>query len=206
MLANLYMNRFLKAWRQRGKGEQYRARLVNYADDFVILSRGHASEALVWTRWVMKRLELTLNETKTRVCDAREQSFDFLGYTYGPERYRKDGHRYLAAKPSKKAVQRLKGKIRAELRTGNQQPWPQVARRLNSILYGWSGYFGYGTRLMAYREVDNYVYERVRGFLRRRHKVPGRGIRRFPAEVVFGDLGVLRLRRRHVGPPPCAAV
>jgi len=70
LLANLYMNRFLKHWRMRGCGAKFRAHLVNYADDFVILSRGHAAEALAWTRAVMTKLGLTLNETKTSLKDA----------------------------------------------------------------------------------------------------------------------------------------
>ena len=67
---------------------------------------------------------------------------------------------------------------------------------------GWAGYFSYGTRLMAYRAVDHHVDERVRGFLRTRHKVPTRGTRHSPERVVFGELGVLRLRRMHIGAPP----
>jgi RNA-directed DNA polymerase len=67
-LANLYMNRMLKGWRQTDRGEQFRARIVNYADDFVILSRGKAKEALEWTRGVLERLGLTLNEKKTGVA------------------------------------------------------------------------------------------------------------------------------------------
>jgi RNA-directed DNA polymerase len=65
LIANLYMNRFLKYWRQTGRGETFRAHVINYADDFVILSRGHAAEALAWTDRVMTRLGLTLNRTKT---------------------------------------------------------------------------------------------------------------------------------------------
>jgi RNA-directed DNA polymerase len=83
-LANLYMNRMLKGWRQTRRGEQFRARLVNYADDFVIVSRGKAMESLEWTRGVLERLELTLNETKTSIRNARVERFDFLGYTFGP--------------------------------------------------------------------------------------------------------------------------
>ena len=71
--------------------------------------------------------------------------------------------------------------------------------RLNRLLRGWAAYFGYGTRLQAYRAIDNHVYDRVRHFLVRRHKVPSRGTKRFP-EVVFGALGVLRLRRVHLAP------
>jgi len=202
LLANIYMNRFLKHWRLSGRGEAFRAHVVSYADDFVILSRGCADEALTWTKAAMMKLGLTLSEAKTSVKNARKESFDFLGYTLGPQRYRKDGHWYLGASPSKKSVQRVKTKIGELLTPGNKGAWPVVRDRLNRLLIGWSAYFGYGTRLQAYRAVDNHVYDRVRHFLVRRHQVQGRGTRRFSRDDVFGELGVLHLRRVHIGPPP----
>ena len=205
LLANCYMNRFLRHWRNQGRGEAYRAHVVNYADDFVILSRGHAEEALAWTRQVMTRLGLTVNETKTALRNARQEHFDFLGYSFGPHYYRKDGHWYLGACPSPKSVQRLKTRVAEILVPSNVAPWDEVRTRLNNLLRGWATYFSYGTRLMAYRAADNHVYEAVRGFLTRRHKVPSRGTRRFPDSVVFGKLGVLRLRRMHIGAPPTGA-
>src|ERR1019366_155610 len=60
LLANRYMNRFLRHWRHRERGKAFRAHVVNYADDFVILSRGYAAAALAWTRWVMTKLGLTV--------------------------------------------------------------------------------------------------------------------------------------------------
>jgi RNA-directed DNA polymerase len=77
MLANLYMNRFLKYWRMTKRGEELRAEVINFADDFVILSCGHAAEALNWTRQVMTKLGLTLNEAKTSIRKARQESFTF---------------------------------------------------------------------------------------------------------------------------------
>ena len=204
LLANLYMNRFLKHWRATRRGEAYQARIVAYADDFVIVSRKSAAEALAWTRQVMIKLGLTLNEAKTAVRDARRESFDFLGYSFGPHRYRKDGHWYLGASPSKKSVLRLKAKVSDLLVPGDIGAWPEVRNRLNRLLRGWATYFSHGTRLPAYRAVDNHVYERVRHFLVRRHNVPTRGTKRFNSEAVFGTLGVLRLRHVHIGPPPCA--
>src|ERR671910_2519710 len=106
LLANLYMNRFLKHWRRTGRGETYRAHVIAYADDFVILSRGHAAEALAWTRAVMTPPGPTLNEAQTAVRNARRERFYFLGYAFGPHHYRKDGHWYLGASPSKKSVLR----------------------------------------------------------------------------------------------------
>jgi RNA-directed DNA polymerase len=200
LLANLYMNRMLKGWRNTKRGEQYRAKLVNYADDFVILSRGKATEALEWTRGVVTRLGLTLNEAKTSIKEARKESFNFLGYSFGPHRFRKDGHWYLGASPSKKAVDRLKQKVGEVLVPGNKGPWPEVRDRLNRMLRGWSAYFSYGTRTQAYRAVDNHVSQRVRHFLRKRHKVQSRGTSRFSDDAVFGELGVLRLRQVQLGP------
>jgi hypothetical protein len=133
-------------------------------------------------------------------------SVSFLGYTFGPMRYRKDGHWDLGAAPAKEAVQRVKGGIRRILRPGNQAPGDVVVRELNHLLRGWANYFGYGTRYLAYRAVDNYAYERARHFLRRRHKVPTRGARRFSREVVFEERGGLRLRRLHLGSPAHAEV
>jgi RNA-directed DNA polymerase len=202
LLANLYMNRFLKYWRSTGKGEAFQAQVVTYADDFVILSRGHAKQALDWTRQVMTRIGLTLNEAKTSIRQARQERFDFLGYTFGPHRYRKDGHWYLGAGPSKKSVSRVRQKIGEVLRPGNVQPWEKVRDQLNRILRGWAAYFSQGTRLMAYRAVDHHVYTRVRLFLIRRHKAPSRGAGRYPDTEVFGSFGVLRLRSIHLSSLP----
>ncbi|MGB7603810.1 MAG: group II intron reverse transcriptase/maturase [Candidatus Sulfotelmatobacter sp.] len=202
LLANIYMNRFLKHWRLTARSEAFHAHVISYADDFVILSRGYANEALAWTQAVMTRLGLSINEAKTSVKNARTESFDFLGYTFGPHRYRKDGHWYLGASPSKKSVQRLKTKVGEVLVPGNQGAWPAVRDQLNRVLRGWSTYFSHGTRMPAYRAIDNHVYDRVRHFLVRRHKVQGRGTRRFSREHVFGELGVLHLRRVHIGSPP----
>jgi RNA-directed DNA polymerase len=162
LLANIYMHRFLRAWRQRDKGRQYRARLIAYADDFVIVSRGQAAAALAWTRDVMTRIGLSLNDAKTSIRNARTETFDFLGYTLGSAVAPVDGHWYLAARPSKKSLQRVKGTVRGVLASGNQQPWPQVVADLNRRLRGWANYFNYGSCAQAYDAVDHYVTAAVR--------------------------------------------
>ena len=202
LLAVLYMNRLLKHWRQTGQGKRLRAEVVVYADDLVILSRGQAAGARTWLETTFDRLGLTLNEAKTRICDARAERFDFLGYSFGPHHFRKDGHWYLGPSPSKKSVARLKRQISCLLVRGNQAPWPGVCHRLNQMVRGWSAYFSYGTRLTAYRAIDHHVYRRVRQFLVKRHKVPTSGTRRFPADMIFTQLGVMRLRHVHIGAPP----
>jgi RNA-directed DNA polymerase len=194
LVANLYMNRFLKYWRQSGKGEAWDAHIINYADDFVILSRGYAAEALAWTDRVMTRLGLTLNRTKTRLCDARSERFDFLGYSFGPHCHRQQGRWFIGASPSEKSVQRLKDKVGEILVPGNKGPWEEVGGTLNRLLRGWCGYFSPGTHYVTDRVLEAHLYDRVRNFLVRRHKMPPRSIGPFSMEAVFGELGVPRLR------------
>jgi RNA-directed DNA polymerase len=204
LLANLYMNRFLKHWRLTGRGKAFRAEVVSYADDFVILSRGFAAEALAWTKGVMTKLGLTLNEAKTSLKDARTERFDFLGYSFGPHHSTRDGSRYLGASPSKKSVQRIKTKVRDLLRPGEKGTWSSACKRLNRLLSGWEGYFGYGSLSQAYQAIDHHVCDHVRRFLAKRHKMQNRGARRFSRAQIFGDLGVRQLRRVHREPPPWA--
>jgi RNA-directed DNA polymerase len=201
LLANLYMNRFLKYWRITGRGKAFRAQVVNYADDFVILTSRHAAEARDWTRKVMARLGLTLNETKTKLKEARRESFDFLGYTFGPQRHWKDCREYLGASPSQKSVARLRTKVNGVLTPSNTDPWSEVCTRLNQLLRGGSGYFSYGSLRRAYQALDHQVADRVRHFLGRRRHEPTAGTRPLSDDMIYGRLGVLRLRLV----PPAAA-
>ena len=115
-------------------------------------------------------------------------------------RFSIEGHWYLGASPSKKAVARIKEKVGNLLIPSNTGTWEEVRGRLNQILRGWSAYFSYGTRATVYGAVDNYVYESVRHFLRRRHQVQSRGTDRFSIKAVFGELGIVQLRRIQVQP------
>src|SRR5262249_56548231 len=119
--------------------------LVTYAAAFVALCRQGGAEVLETTRRWMTSIGLGLNETKTRVCNARCESFAFLGYTFGPMYSPRTGGRYNGARPSKKALASIKAAIRQQLRTGNQAPWAEVAYRLNRTVRGWAGYFCYGS-------------------------------------------------------------
>jgi RNA-directed DNA polymerase len=196
LLANRYINRMLKGFRQARRGEQFRAQIVNYADDFVILSRGKAAEALEWTRGVLERLKLTLNEKKTSIRNARQERFDFLGYTFGPHFSTRTGRQYLGYSPSQKSVKRIRGNVREHLGRNHTQPWEEVRDRLNQKLRGWAQYFQLRRPWSVFQVVDEYVEDRVRHFLRKRHKVQSQGTRQFSTKRIYGELGVFRLRNQ----------
>jgi RNA-directed DNA polymerase len=128
------------------------------------------------------------------ILDLEPFADDFLGYTFGPHCFEKEGRWYLGASPSKKSVARIKQKV-GDLVPNNVEAWSEVRDRLNQILRGWCAYFRYGTTAKAYQAVDYYVYDSVRHYLRRRHQVQSRGNTRFSRDAVYGRLGVVQLRR-----------
>lgn len=199
LLANIYIHRLLKAWTKFDLEERLGARIINYADDLVIVCRRRPERALRWLAAIVERLGLKLNERKTRVCDARRESFDFLGYTFGPRVDPWCGETYLGAAPSKKQIKRCKQSIRSLLRPSNQAPLPEVVAAVNRTLEGWANYFCVDATYAAYRALDHYARFRLRWYLVRRHQAPGRGARRFDWRYLYGALGlVVLLERRTV--------
>lgn len=194
LLANIYINRLARHWRETGANRL--GHLVSYADDFVILCKSsqQARESLALvSRWLAK-LGLTIHPTKTRLCDAWEEPFDFLGYTFSSFEHITTKRRSLTAKPSKKATKRLKQKVNRLLYRGNPAPWPELRDQLNRLLIGWANYFSFGWTGMADAAVWWHVARRVRRFLCKRHKLPTQGSRRFNAWEVYGPAGVLDIR------------
>jgi RNA-directed DNA polymerase len=193
LLANIYINRLLKAFAQSDLGTRLDAKIVNYADDFVVLSRRGAPEVLERVRRWVGKMGLKLNEQKTCIRNAWKESFKFLGYDFGPLVSHRTGKKYLGAKVSKKAMERIRGKVSEKLRRGRTEPWEEIRDELNRMLKGWANYFWFGTASRAFHHVDTHVIDRVREFLRRRHKRP-RGLARFNRYEVHGKYGVVSVQ------------
>ncbi len=104
LLSNLYMRRFLLGWKTLGLEARLEARIVNFADDFVIGCCGTGDVAMEAMRGMMQRLKLTVNEQKTRHWRIPQEHFDFLGYTFGRCYSAKDGHAYIGTRPSRKTI------------------------------------------------------------------------------------------------------
>lgn len=166
------------------------------ATHLVIVCRRQPEEALRWLTAIVERLGLSLNEEKTRVCDAWRESFDFLGYTFGPMVYQKTGQTYLGVTPSKKQVKRLKRSLWSVLRASNPGLEPEVVAQVNRKLEGWANYFSIGSIHYAYRAVDKYACDLLQQFLVRRHRVPGRGTRRFSRRNLHERFGLVSLMDR----------
>jgi RNA-directed DNA polymerase len=174
LLANVYLHWFDHLF-QRGDGpaQWAKAKLVRYADDFVVMAR-YISPRL--RGWIEGKLEgwlgLQLNREKTRTLDLRTpgQGLDFLGYTFRQDRDQYGrSQRYWHLGPSRKAMARERETLRGL--TGPQQchtPLPELIERLNRHLRGWSNYFGLGYPRQAFRQLNHFVRYRLGRHLQRR--------------------------------------
>jgi len=197
LLANLYMRRFVLAWKERGLERSLGSRMVTYADDLVILCRrGKAEEAQRRMREIMGKLKLTVNEEKTRIGKVPEGEFDFLGYTFGRMYSRRTGQARINFWPSKKRIQRMVRKIHGL--TAEAMVWQETTAlvgELNRMLHGWANYFQVGTVSRAYRAIDSYTTMRLRRWLRNKHKVRRTGYRYYPDSYLYEALCLVRLSR-----------
>jgi RNA-directed DNA polymerase len=186
LLANIYMHRFIKAFRKYNLAEQFGAELVNYADDFVVLCRRNVAQVYERVARWMNQIGLELNAKKTRTLNAWCTPFDFLGYTFGSHYTWGTTRRHLGTAPSKKSVARFRENIRAVLASGNHAPIEEIVAALNRKISGWANYFRFGRVVRIRRALDEYLVERVRAFLRRRSNTAGRGTRRYSYDYIRG--------------------
>jgi RNA-directed DNA polymerase len=174
LLANLYLHWFDKLFhRSDGPFQWANARLVRYADDFVIMAKrvdGRIEKFVEQT--LQTRFGLTVSRAKTRTVKLREPgaSLDFLGYTFRYDKDRNGGNwRYLNLCPSSKSLQRERDKLREM--TGPKKcflPIPALVAQINTHLKGWGNYFGLGYPRKAFRQINRFVQERLERHLKRR--------------------------------------
>ena len=174
LLANLYLHWFEKQFtRSDGPGTWAKAKLVRYADDFVVLARYQSGRLIAWIEETLEgRFRLTVNRDKTSIVKLHQpgQSLTFLGFTlrYDRDRHGRD-HRYLNVTPSARAMGKARERIR-ELtdRKRNFVPIPQMIGEVNRFLKGWGGYFRHGYPRQQFDKLNGYVVERLRNHLKRR--------------------------------------
>jgi RNA-directed DNA polymerase len=208
LLANLYLHWFDHTFhRANGPGRWANAKLVRYADDFVILARHQGERLIGFVQHVIEeRLQLKLSRDKTSITNLDKPcaQLDFLGYTFRYDRdlYGRDC-RYLNVEPSRKSVATARQSLR-ELTAPrhNCKPVRQVIREVNTHLRGWRNYFSLGYPGKAYRKLNHYVEcKMVRHLMRRsqRRYTPPKG-NSYHAHLV--RLGLLKLRVENKAPRP----
>jgi RNA-directed DNA polymerase len=195
LLSNIYLHWFDKVFhRKDGPAQWANAKLVRYADDFVVMARYQSRKLAEFIESKLEQwMSLELNREKTRVVHLRHAgaSLDFLGYTFRYERSWGSRPAYLKVVPSKKALLKQRAAVRAltSSRYG-YKPLPVLMRDLNRSLQGWAAYFSFGHPSKAYGNLNYYVQQRLRIHLRRRSQRPYRAPEDVSLYAHLRDLGL----------------
>ena len=205
LLSNCYLHLLDRIWEKHQlrwnpknfwPGTRLKARIVCYADDFVVLCAGKVDAPLATVRQVLERLDLTLNETKTRTVDARQESFNFLGFAIRVSKSWKSGKSYQHICPAPKSLAKIKGRItQLTARERTQIPLEDIVGSMNATLRGWANYFHYRNSSGVLDKVRIHAEQRLRTHLMKRHKVKdrGTGISRFTSQQLYTRYGLYKV-------------
>lgn len=199
LLANLYLHYFDRHFhKEEGAAKWANAKLVRYADDFVVMARYQSTKLKDFIEsFIEGRMGLEINKEKTRVMNLSEpkSSLDFLGYTFRFDRdLRGQDKKYLNVFPSKKSMQRERNKIR-EMTNAKHcfKPLPQLISELNRHLKGWSNYFDYGYPRKDFRQLNSYVRLKLTKHTQRKSQRPFKPPKGKSFYEHFHDLGLIYL-------------
>ncbi len=196
VLANVMLHELDRVWEDRCS---QLGQLIRYADDAVVLCKteAQAREALWRIGVILSRLRLTLHPTKTQIVyvgDGR-QGFDFLGFHCRKvESWKYRGHHYLQRWPSRRAMQRVRERVKAITAPRHRLPEPirPIVSEVNQVLRGWAAYFRVGNSTRKFMDVDHYVRERLAKFLAKKAGRGGHQRKRYTL-AFFDKLGVYQL-------------
>ena len=196
LLANIYLNLLDRIWDRKELDQGLRARLVRYADDFVVLCAAGTQRPEAIVHQVLDALGLSLNETKTRVVDTKTESFDFLGFEIKMVVSQRTGNAYPQVQPARKSIRRIKDRVKhLTRRSMTPVQLDAIIETVNQSLRGWVGYFHYRNCSQVLSEVKTFSEQRLRIHLRNRHKLKywSQGYARFPNRVLYERYGLYKM-------------
>jgi group II intron reverse transcriptase/maturase len=191
LLANIYLHLFDRVFLSYCRGAGLAAHLVRYADDFVILMHSGVNETLLKVKQILERMELTLNEEKSRMVDAQKEGFNFLGFTFCRKRNRQTGKEIILVEPSRKSQLHFREEVRHLTgRWSHCLAEEEVLGRVNRYVRGWVNYFHLYNSTQAFRRQRFFLEQRVRKYLQKRRQRKGFGIKRWSTTRLYRELGL----------------
>jgi group II intron reverse transcriptase/maturase len=188
LFANIYLDQMDKGWKPLS---QY-ARLIRYADDLVIMTKYNAEKLLSKLQQLTAGVKLKLNMNKTRIVNANEGSFDFVGYSFRKAQNLRKTKKVAYFYPSSKALKAIKEKVRKITNPARPIKVEQVIKELNPAIRGWVNYFRTGNSSKQFDKIRLYVRNKVRKFMMRRRNKSGYGYKKYPDEYLYNKLGLYR--------------
>lgn len=194
LLANIYLNVLDRTWKIKRVKERFNARMIRYADDVIVMGKGKTERILCGIKRVLGHLELELNEEKTRIVEAREKPFRYLGFRIEMKESSRTGKKYPLIKPSKESIKHIKAEIkRLTNRKKHMLSTKETIKNLNGVVRGWTNYFYYGNCSRELCKLKEYINMRVRIYLRKKHKINNKGYQCFSYSYLYNELGLYKI-------------
>lgn len=197
LLANIYLNELDKIWNMKYK-RQFNARLIRYADDFVVMSGRKMQDAYKATQTVISDLGLKLNEEKTQMLDMRKDKLTFLGYSFKKIYDKRKNARYFISFPSAKAMNAIRKKVKGMTSRKIPEKAEVIVSRLNPVIRGWANYFVEGNSSKWFSSLRNYTENKVRRFIRKHKQKVCFGYSKYPRAYLYEELGLYYLTTKRV--------
>ena len=188
LLANIYLDQIDKGWKPLNKC----ARLIRYADDLVILTKYNAGGLFLKLQRLTAKVKLNLNPKKTRVVNAEEESFDFVGFSFKKALSRVKTKKAAYYWPSQKAEGAIREKIRNITNPARPIKVGQVIKELNPVIRGWVNYFRIANSSKKFDKIRLYTANKVRKFMRRKRHKSGYGYKEYSEDYLYKGLGLYR--------------
>lgn len=196
LLANVYLHLIDRIVNKKsGLFENLGIRIVRYADDFVLMGKTLPVTIINKLKYLLDRMGLTINEVKTRQIQAKNESFNFLGFTM---RYDTDlkgrKTKYWNIMPSTESEQKIRDKVREYLKTHGHCKSGDVVTGLNTIMRGWLNYFdikGVSYPAMSKRRLRAYLYDSLNRYYKRKSQRRSRLYGHNAFEVMTTRLGLI---------------
>lgn len=192
LLANAYLNELDARWEKEGwtDREGWNARLIRYADDLVVLTDRKSTQPMEALYKSLMELGLELHPDKTRLVNAEQGSFDFLGFNFRKVWNRQRTKRFALTMPSHKAEAGIRAKVQELTRYERTEKVEEVIREINPVIRGWVNYFKIGNSSRSFNEIRHYIVQKVMRYVRRKQLKRGFGWKKLNSDVLYGRYGL----------------
>lgn len=189
LYSNIYLNLLDRVWHARKYPEKLGATLHRYADDAILVCRRNANQALAAFKAIARRMDLTLNQDKTRITTLKE-GFNFIGFEFVKRRSPSNGKPRIYIFPSKRQERNIRHKIRSFTRRRAPIKPDEFVRQINQAVLGWANYYRHTNASQAFRSLQRFINIRFRRYLNYRSKRRGFGWKQFPNQKLYA-MGII---------------
>lgn len=195
LLANIYLHLVDKIVnKDGGVFSKLGIKMIRYADDFLLMGWKIPQRVIEILDYVLKRMELEINEEKSKKIEATKEPFDFLGFTIRYDKSIKWSGRYWNIFPGKQACKNFRRNIREFLRNRGHFAPGQIAKELNKRITGWLNYFiieDVSYTWKAKRDLNKYLRDRLQRYYKRKSQRKSKLYRHGAFKILVNKYGLV---------------